>query len=206
MATAIGLLYMGIALLLQFRRSARTLVARAPAIAAATATVLLVLAYETPIADRMFTGDTSIEIAGIAVNASGRSRIWAEVADSAMKAPIVGQGVGSSIDAASRIAGIGHPHNDYLRVWHDHGFIGLGLFGLAFVAMFGVMLRNLQRSERRRDPIAPTHLAGLLALTGLLIACMTDNAIIYPFVMTPVAVLVGAGLGARGYGSAPARL
>ena len=206
MATAIGLLYMGIALLLQFRRSARTLVARAPAIAAATATVLLVLAYETPIADRMFTGDTSIEIAGIAVNASGRSRIWAEVADSAMKAPIVGQGVGSSIDAASRIAGIGHPHNDYLRVWHDHGFIGLGLFGLAFVAMFGVMLRNLQRSERRRDPIAPTHLAGLLALTGLLIACTTDNAIIYPFVMTPVAVLVGAGLGARGYGSAPARL
>jgi len=40
----------------------------------------------------------------------------------------------------------------------------------------------------------------------LLIACTTDNAIIYPFVMTPVAVLVGAGLGARGYGSAPARV
>jgi O-antigen ligase len=205
-ATAIGLLYMGIAVLLQFRKSARSLVIRAPAIGAATAIVLLVLATATPMADRMFTGDTSMAVGGVVVNASGRSRIWAEVEDSAMNAPIVGQGVGSSIIAASRIPGVAHPHNDYLRVWHDHGLVGLGLWGLAFVAMFVALLRNLLRSERRHDPSATTHLTALLALTGLLIACITDNAIIYPFVMTPVGVLVGAGLGARAYGSAPVRV
>jgi hypothetical protein len=72
--------------------------------------------------------------------------------------------------------------------------------------MFVALLRNLLRSERRHDPSATTHLTALLALTGLLIACITDNAIIYPFVMTPVGVLVGAGLGARAYGSAPVRV
>ena len=201
MATAIALLYMGIAVLLQFRKSARSFVVRGPAIVAATAIVLLVLARATPIADRMFSGDVSMEIGGVAVNASGRSTIWAEVTDSAMNAPIVGQGVGSSIAAASRIPGVAHPHNDYLRIWHDHGFIGLALWAFAFVAMFGVLLRNLARSQWRSDRGAPTYLAALLALSGLLIACITDNAIIYPFVMTPVGVLVGAGLGTRTYGS-----
>jgi len=31
----------------------------------------------------------------------------------------------------------------------------------------------------------------------VLIACATDNAIIYPFVMAPLGVLVGAGIGVR---------
>jgi hypothetical protein len=73
------------------------------------------------------------------------------------------------------------------------------------VAMFSVLLGNLGRSEWRSGPTAPRHLAALLALTGLLMACTTDNAIIYPFVVAPVAVLVGAGLGTRAYAAAPVR-
>jgi O-antigen ligase len=204
-ATAVALFYMGIAVLLQIRMNARSLLVKAPAIAAATAIVVVVLARETPMADRLFTGDTAIEVGGVGVNVSGRSNIWSEVTNSAMNAPIVGQGVGSSIDAASKVSGVGHPHNDYLRVWHDHGFVGLGLWGAAFVAMLVVLLRIVVRSDWRSDPSAPTHLAALLALTGLLIACTTDNAIIYPFVVAPVGVLVGAGLGTRAYVAAPVR-
>jgi O-antigen ligase len=202
-ATAVAFLYTGVALLLQVRWSAGALLLKAPAVAAATAIVVVVLARETPMADRLFTGDTSIEVGGVAVNASGRMKIWDEVIDSAWKAPIVGHGLGSSMGAASRVNGVGHPHNDYLRVWHDHGLVGLGLWCLAFATMLAVLLRNVWRSERRRDPAAPMHLAALLGLIGVLIACTTDNAIVYPFVMTPLGVLVGAGLGARAYDSAP---
>jgi hypothetical protein len=67
-------------------------------------------------------------------------------------------------------------------------------------------MRNVWRSggwSGQRSAAVP--LASLLALAGVLIASITDNAIIYPFVMTPLAVLVGAGLGPRLDGSAGAR-
>jgi O-antigen ligase len=197
-ATAVGLLYVGIALLLQIRGNARFLLIRAPAVVFATAVIVAVLARGTPIAERLFTGDTSIEVGGVAVNASGRMSIWPVVTESAWKAPVVGQGLGSSMLAAGTVDGVGHPHNDYLRIWHDLGFVGLAAFAAAFAVMLIVLLRSVLRSRRRRDAVAAMQVAAFLGIIGLLIAATTDNAIIYPFVMAPLGVLVGAGLGAGG--------
>ena len=196
-ATAIALLYMGVALVLQLRWNIRSLFVKVPIIGLATAVVVVVLARSTPMADRFFTGDTSIQVGGVAVNASGRLNIWAQVIDSAWTAPIVGQGLGSSMGVASVFAEIGHPHNDYLRVWHDLGFIGLMLFALAFASLLAILIRKTVRTLNRTEPAGAICLAALLALTGVLMACATDNAIIYPFVMTPLGVLVGAGVGVR---------
>jgi O-antigen ligase len=200
-ATAVGLMYLGSAFLLQLRWNVRFLLLRVPAVAVATLITLMVLALATPMAERLFTGDTSIELGGVAVNASGRMSIWPAVIESAWRAPVAGQGLGSSMEAAATVDGVGHPHNDYLRVWHDLGFIGLAAFCFAFAVMLVVLVRKWRRSEASGDPSAPTHLAALLGITGVLIACATDNAIIYPYVMTPLGVLVGAALGVRVYDS-----
>jgi O-antigen ligase len=196
-ATAIAVLYMGIALLLHLRLNARSLLLKAPMIAVATSAVVVVLTRSTPMAERLFSGDTSIHVGGVAVNASGRMNIWSTVIESAWTSPVVGQGLGSSMGIASTLDEIAHPHNDYLRVWHDLGFIGLTLFAIAFGWLFAVLMRKTTRTLNRTEPAGTICLAALLALSGVLIACATDNAIIYPFVMTPLGVLVGAGIGIR---------
>jgi O-antigen ligase len=135
----------------------------------------------------------------VAFNASGRMSIWPVVIESAWNAPVAGQGLGSSMRAARTIDGIGHPHNDYLRIWHDFGFIGLAMFCFAFVVMLVTLARNWRRAVADDSPAVPIHLAALLGLAGVLTACTTDNAIIYPFVMTPLSVLIGAALGSDLY-------
>jgi O-antigen ligase len=194
-ATAIALAYVASAFLLQFRLRPAVLLLRAPAVIGATTLVVVVLALRTPMADRLFTGDTSIEVGGVGVNASGRLSIWPLIIDSAWRAPIVGQGLGSSMEVASEIEGVGHPHNDYLRLWHDLGFVGAGAFAAAFLALAAGVIRGWRRwrSTSTRPPAATV--AAALAIVGLLVACATDNALIYPFVMGPLGVLVGAALG-----------
>jgi len=196
-ATAIALLYMGVALVLHLRWNIRSLFVKAPVMGVATAAVVVVLARSTPMADRLFSGDTSIHVGGVAVNASGRLTIWAKVIESAWTSPIIGQGLGSSMGVASVFYNIAHPHNDYLRVWHDLGFIGLTLFAVAFGYLVAVLMRKTERTLNRAEPAGAICLSALLALSGVLIACATDNAIIYPFVMAPLGVLVGAGIGVR---------
>jgi len=196
-ATAIALLYMAVALVLQLRWNLRSLLVKTPVIALATAVVVVVLARSTPMADRLFTGDTSIRVGGVAVNASGRLTVWARVIESAWTSPIVGQGLGSSMSVSSVFFNIAHPHNDYLRVWHDLGFIGLALFALAVGHLVAVLMDKTTRTLNRTEPAGTICLSGLLALAGVLIACATDNAVIYPFVMAPLGVLVGAGIGVR---------
>lgn len=148
-----------------------------------------------------------------------RLPIWRDVVSSAMEAPILGKGPGSSqveevlrywwtspplhlprsrrhYDYAEYWAV--HPHNDYLRVWHDLGLPGAALFvvalGLSLYALCGAC-----RPGRHREAGAGTAqlgLAGLLTLVALMIAMTTDNPLVYPFVIGPAATLIGAGLGA----------
>jgi O-antigen ligase len=174
-------------LVLQLRWNLRSLLVKAPVVALATAVVIVVLARSTPMAERLFTGDTSIRVGGVAVNASGRLTVWARVIESAWTSPIVGQGLGSSMGVSS----------DYLRVWHDLGFIGLTLFAIAFGYLVAVLMDKTTRTLNRSEPAGAICFSALLALAGLMIACATDNAIIYPFVMAPLGVLVGAGVGVR---------
>jgi O-antigen ligase len=148
-----------------------------------------------------------------------RLPIWQRVVASALQAPIIGNGLGSSqtggalgywwtIPPPGRApSSLGyeyneywapHPHNEYLRVWHD-----LGLPGIAcFLTALGTWLWTLYGGWRRsgEHPIAgnrpPLELAGLLMLLVLMVAMLTDNPLVYPFVIAPAAVLIGAGLGA----------
>ena len=129
---------------------------------------------------------------------NGRSQMWAGVMKSAAESPVIGKGLGTSESAVSNTYyWVGHPHNDFLRVYHDLGVIGL----LLLVASLGTWWFALWRDWRRHDDDENTthaalSLAAIGALLSLVLGMLTDNSLVYGFVMSPTAILVGAGLGA----------
>ena len=130
---------------------------------------------------------------------NGRSVMWAGVMKSASEAPVIGKGLGSSESAVSdTYFWVGHPHNDYLRVYHDLGIVGLSLLVASLGTWLVVLWRDVRRhrdDEVAAQPVLQT--AALGALLSLLLGMLTDNSLVYGFVMAPTAVLVGAGLGAQ---------
>jgi O-antigen ligase len=194
-AAAVAIFYVVMALMLQMRFSPRLLLLKVPAgVLAAVASLALV--FNTGAMEaRLFGGDTSLQLGGIGINMSGRLSMWPVIVDSALRSPVIGSGLGSSQEAVRVLDYIGHPHNDYLRLWHDLGHIGLILLLVTVCGWLTRLRRCWRASERRRRPRAPMEMAAFLALLGLVLTAFTDNAIIYPFVMGPLGVLVGAGLG-----------
>jgi O-antigen ligase len=139
------------------------------------------------------------DVGGVAVGMSGRNHIWPVVIESAMRHPVVGGGLGSSQAALGDFDSetVGHPHNEYLRVWHDGGIIGEILLLLAllpWLATLGRQWINLARHSVLRPDVT---LAAGLTLFGIMAAALTDNGFIYSFVMGPSGLLIGLALGLR---------
>ena len=85
--------------------------------------------------------------------------MWAATIESARHHPLVGQGLGSSQDLIERLFGLAHPHNDYLRLWHDLGLVGL----LLLVSVTGLMLLAL-RETAAMGVLLAAHLGAVMAL------------------------------------------
>ena len=149
-----------------------------------------------PLASRFRPQGDLQSVGGVTINVEGRSNLWGITWRSYLDSPVVGKGAGSSEVAIEQALGRkSHPHNDYLRVAHDLGILGLAVLLIAF----GGLLRHAFRSTRAAGndhPTAPLHLASGLALLGLLAGMTTDNALVYLFVVIPVGVLLGVSIGA----------
>lgn len=176
-------------LVVRLPRGRRLLFALGGLAATAVAAWTLITTFP-PLRDRFLGGDQAAEFGGLAINTSGRSALWEALMDSAMTSPIVGQGPGSaSALVEARFYPIQLPHNEYLRLFHDLGLIGIALFAAGCIVL---IVRIATRAARTDHPI---HWAALFALIAVLIAAATDNVFVYPFVMMPLAVLVGLSLG-----------
>jgi O-antigen ligase len=152
--------------------------------------------YSTSFEERFFSGDTSIHVGDVRINASGRLNIWPVIIESARESPILGKGLGSSQELIQAVMPVaGHPHNDYLRIGHDLGLIGLSFLCVALVTWLGSLFSHWRRAIEFDPQGGQVQLAGVLGLLGLMLVMFTDNAIIYPFIMGPLGILVGAGLG-----------
>jgi O-antigen ligase len=160
---------------------------------------LLVMYYE-PLYTRFFSKDTSLVIGDVAINASGRTVVWTNMLNwmSDTGNWIFGRGPGG----ASRFAAwltqgvLDHPHNEYLRMIYDFGIFGLGMW-LIFMVMLGVTIwRSWRRAIDAGRSTAVLHQTALLSLIGCLITMSTDNTMAYSFVMYPLAIVVGASIGA----------
>lgn len=146
-----------------------------------------VTAYE-PFRARFLEGDNAT-IGGVRINTSGRTTIWEALQASAAEKPWFGHGPGSSTAFLTDLyRNIAHPHNDYLRLYHDFGLVGAALFVMGLLMLIH---RVWKRARRTDDQI---HWVALIALLGISAAAFTDNVIVYAFVMVPFGVIVGCSL------------
>lgn len=147
-----------------------------------------------PLRDRFIGGDGG-SVGGIAVNTEGRQYVWRYLwatARDTNEHALFGRGVGAAADESLGTFGarFPQPHNDYLRLLYDFGWVGLALFSIGML----VLLVQCFRAARTDPEHAPAHHAAGLALLGVLAAMTTDNVLVYPFCMIPVGVLVGLSL------------
>lgn len=154
-----------------------------------SAVIYWVITFYTPFRDRFLGGDQAVSVGRINFNTSGRSALWEVTWESAMRAPWIGHGPAAITPIlSSKLNGIAHPHNDYLRLIHDYGLIGTCFF------VFGILMlmwRIIQSIRRTDDQI---HWAAFIALFGVSIAAITDNVIVYVFVMIPLGAIIGYSL------------
>jgi O-antigen ligase len=162
---------------------------------AVAALVAAGLHFANPFAARFNEPDAIVLPGGIRLSVSGRGTLWQATWESALQSPIIGNGVGSARGPVSAVLpGSTHPHNDYLRVFHDLGVVGIVLLvaGLGSAALAAA--RSLRRGVARPGFSPAVHLASLLAVVVLALEMVTDNSLVYPFVIIPVGVIVGASL------------
>jgi O-antigen ligase len=153
--------------------------------------------YVPAIRDRFVNQGDNAQIAGIQINTSGRAEFWPAVFESALESPILGKGPGSVSEAVLSVNNTtgGHPHNDYLRIFHDYGILGFVLWLIGYFGILVKTLRNWISSHKHHRVEAHLHLSAFLSLLAIAIAMITDNVVVYVFSMTPLGILVGLSLG-----------
>jgi O-antigen ligase len=170
----------------------------ARAILFSAAFVILGLATFKPLAERFATGGDFrdvVESEGSAeAYTSGRTEFWAVTFESALDSIWVGKGVGSSGELMQETfpSSVGHPHNEYLRILHDCGLIGLSVFVLTLV----LLPRESRRRWNASSALLPARLAlaTFLCQISVLVIVSMENPIVYIFFMAPLGVLVGTTL------------
>ncbi|MFE3659930.1 O-antigen ligase family protein [Streptomyces sp. NPDC059165] len=144
--------------------------------------------------DRFFTGDMVL-VEGAVVNVSGRDLLWSVVSDHAGASPWTGFGGGSATNFVRQfVRTAGEPHNDWLRIWHDFGFVGMGLWAICF---FGLMAHCALLARKNSGRDARPHCAALLSLLAVGMVMITDNILIYYYAMLPLGVIVGLSIANR---------
>jgi O-antigen ligase len=174
-------------------------VARSAIVACAVSVVALSLySYSNPFSARFHNGDVVTVAGDFSLNVMGRKQLWQATWDSALDHPVAGGGLGSADVAVRRASPTDdNPHNDYLRVFHDLGLVGLALLLIALVAPVSASAAAYRATPRIVRQRRSAHLAGMLVLMSLGLGMTTDNALIYLFVLAPVALAVGSSLGQR---------
>lgn len=149
---------------------------------------VLFFTYE-PLRDRFLGGDGGVSVGGVKFNTSGRSTLWDMTWTSALESPWLGHGPGSASNLIAAVyPNISHPHNDYLRIFHDFGIVGFTLFLLGIIVLLVLVAKRATRLD------GEIHWSALLSLVVVLISAITDNVVIYSFVMMPIGFLVGLSL------------
>lgn len=145
--------------------------------------------------ERVFAGDTSLKIAGVSVNATGRTAIWHELTRDMGRGPLIGNGPGaSSTTLRTGSTGAEEPHNDYLRLLYDYGWIGVAVFVAGYGRLLAGAARRSWRIKGNLTAAAP-HTIAALSLLAIAVVMVTDNVLVYSWAMAPAAVLTGLSIG-----------
>jgi O-antigen ligase len=155
----------------------------------------LSIVYYEPLRDAFLHGDNAIQYGDIAINTSGRLNIWIGVWQSYVENFV--WGTGTDMPLNSSWTKLNQPHNDYLRILHHLGLVGITLWVTFYYRVFRSLLDALKCPSNR---VADNDVIKLIVCTSLsMIAIATimiaTNAVVYSFVMFPMAVLIGASIG-----------
>lgn len=123
--------------------------------------VIIIGMQSTNLNNSTFEGDNAIAVGDFAINSSGRVNAWESMIDSIADSPIFGHG--TSMPSTIDDDGWGHPHNDYLRLLHQGGVVGLVLFLIPLIKFY--IYNKYSR----------------INILSFLIIMTTDNPIVYPF-------------------------
>lgn len=159
------------------------------------ALLYLAISHIEPLRARFFEGDMSMSIGGVAINAMGRTKMWQVTLDSFRESPWIGKGAGSAAEVVRLATGQVHPHSDYLRLLHDYGVVGFGLWLLGLCRLLRSMWQAWANADRHDPAEAQIHLSAFLAGTASALVMVTQNNLAYVFMMAPVGILIGVSLG-----------
>ncbi|PTQ51399.1 MAG: hypothetical protein BLITH_1476 [Brockia lithotrophica] len=122
----------------------------------------------------------------------GRSAVWPDLFHHALEQPFFGFGPGTASAYAFYLTHnerFAHPHNEYLRIFHDYGAVGL----ITFIIFYVKLLFNSKLiAVQSPSPFLQRWSRAIWASTVvLLLLFMTDNVGFYVFVMTLHGALIG---------------
>jgi len=124
------------------------------------------------------------------IDTQGRNVMWAITWDSAIQSPFWGHGLGTSRMLMLSTVSLEHPHNDYLKVFHDLGLIGLLTLLYSWTGRLVRHWRAWNMADRAGQILLSRyHMAAFLATLSVLTSFITDNTLVYTYVMIPVFVL-----------------
>jgi O-antigen ligase len=161
---------------------------------AAVLSLYMLVVHYAPFRDRFLVGDNALQVGGLEISTQGRAMLWKLLLSLSSDNWLLGQGIGSSgrliaeYLPAGQSDSIGHPHNEYLRLYVEFGIVGLALFVVGYLALVWRIFRSAKRTDH------PLHWAAFLALVGIGLSAITDNPFVYPFVMLPLGSLAGLSL------------
>jgi O-antigen ligase len=155
--------------------------------------VIGIVFYSQPVQERFFFGGSGgfKDVFAGNFDTSGRFNLWPDLLHGIEQRPFWGHGSSSSRLASLRIACMGHPHNDYLRILYDFGLMGFLPFWGFFVYKF-VYYAYCIRKRHFQICVAP-----FLAISGFFCLALTDNLVEYTTnFMYPLMLMVGLADGA----------
>ncbi len=175
-----------------FKKLGRILFGVAIVVALFVAASLYISQFRTA----FLVGDQAIEIGGIAINTSGRLYWWHVIYQYALEHPWLGWGL--DVPAVmEHIDRWSHPHNDYLRLFHHLGLLGLALWLMFYYRAWRLLLEMARYLWQAARGSAESRLvyAAFLYFTAVAVTMITDNSIVYSFVVYPLGCYLGLSLG-----------
>jgi O-antigen ligase len=142
-----------------------------------------------------YSGSGSMDdVASGNIDDAGRFDAWEQIVRKSATRPLLGFGVGSTVDYVPTIwTEIHHCHNDYLRILFEQGWVGLSIYLCTVVTYFIMLWKRIAETD---GLLRSAFLSAWLAFCMLLITSLTDNTIVYNLYYTdPLFAVLGAAYG-----------
>jgi O-antigen ligase len=108
---------------------------------------------------------------------TGRSTMWDKMIPEIEEMPLLGHGANASEPFVSRLTGgLTHPHNDWLRLLFDYGYVGAAVFAFCLLMQTAHAYVNAKRTV---GEVSIFFYAGASSFLSFFLFMFTDNIILY---------------------------